>query len=222
MRKNGLKLIVATVASVIVLTGCGVASTIEKEEIETEVNVVSEMNNENMEEEIETGMETEVVEGTSHEMGMDEDGMEEEMMTNEGEVAPDFEFVDTEGNIYTNDTFLGEKVYLKYWASWCSICLAGLDEIDELFTEAEGFTIYTVVTPGQVGELDQEEFEEWFAGIEQKNIKVLYDMGGIAAQEFGVRAFPTSIFIGSDGVVISVTPGHKSNESIIQTIDSIY
>ncbi len=144
------------------------------------------------------------------------------LLTNKGEMAPDFEFVDSSGNVYTNETFSGEKVYLKYWASWCSICLAGLDEINTLFAEAEGFTVYTVVTPYNRGELSQEDFEVWFSGLEQKNIKVLFDMKGQAAEKFGVRAFPTQIFIGSDGVLISSLPGHQSNKDIINFIDTFY
>ena len=222
MKNNKLKVVLAAVASVVVLAGCRVVSTVNDEEMNSVANEVvnNEMENNDMQEE---EMVDDIVEGSSHQMGNANDSSNEEvMMTNEGEMAIDFEFTDAEGNIYTNETFMGEKVYLKYWGSWCPICLSGLDEIDELFTIAEGFTIYTVVTPGQVGELEQADFEEWFSGIEQKNIKVLYDNGGIAAQAFGVRAFPTQIFIGSDGVLISLSPGHKSNESILATIDSFY
>lgn len=151
-----------------------------------------------------------------------EDTMEKdtsEVSNNEGDLASEFELVDADGNVFNNDTFKGEKIYLKYWASWCSICLAGLKEVDELFIEADGFTVYTVVTPNANGEQSQEEFIEWFSGLEQKNITVLFDMKGQAAKKFGVRAFPTSVFIGSDGVLISATPGHKTNEEIVKTID---
>lgn len=145
-----------------------------------------------------------------------------EMMSNSGEQAPEFEFVDMDGNLVTNESLKGQKVYMKYWASWCSICLAGLEEVDELFALDKDFTVYTIVTPNANGEMNQEEFTTWFRGLEQKNIKVLFDMKGQAASEFAVRAFPTSIFIGSDGVLIQVAPGHKNNEDILKTVDSFY
>lgn len=47
-------------------------------------------------------------------------------------------------------------------------------------------------------------------------------MKGTTAKELGVRAFPTSVFIGSDGVLIQALPGHMSNEKIEETIDSYY
>lgn len=141
---------------------------------------------------------------------------------NEGELANEFEFVDMDGNIVNNETLKGQKVYLKYWASWCSICLAGLQEVDDLSVMDKDYTVYTVVTPNANGEQSQEDFVEWFAGLEQKNIKVLFDMKGQAASEFGVRAFPTSIFLGSDGVLVQVSVGHKSNEDINEFMESFY
>lgn len=232
MKKHGLKLIIGAALVVVLLFGCGLNSvneTNEEKNTNSEVNEQEEVvvvHDMNTDEEMNSAEESADENTMNHQGGnMDVDITEEEeeiMMTNEGELAPDFEFVDSSGTIYNNETFLGEKVYIKYWASWCSICLAGLDEIDTLFLEAEGFTVYTVVTPGFSGELSQEDFEEWIAGLDQKNIKVLFDMDGESAMEFSVRAFPTSIYIGSDGVLISTSPGHQSNEKIIEKIDSFY
>ena len=41
----------------------------------------------------------------------------------------------------------GEKVYVKYWASWCSICLAGLDELNTLAAQDNDFKVITIVSP---------------------------------------------------------------------------
>lgn len=151
---------------------------------------------------------------------MEEDTMEEAVMMNEGDMAPAFELMDINGNSVSLADLKGEKVYLKYWASWCSICLAGLEEVDELFVEADGFTPYTVVTPDANGEQSKEEFINWFNGLGYENINVLFDMDGSIAKELGVRAFPTSAFIGSDGVLIQTAPGHKSNEDITAIVDT--
>jgi thiol-disulfide isomerase/thioredoxin len=144
------------------------------------------------------------------------------LMTNEGKQAPAFEFVDFDGNIVNNASLKGKKVYLKYWASWCSVCRASLPEVDKLFIQDKDFTVYTVVTPNANGEMSQDEFITWFEDLEQKNIKVVFDMKGQAAKEFGVRAFPTSIFIGSDGVLIQTAPGHKANDAIVKSVEAFY
>ena len=46
---------------------------------------------------------------------------------NRGALAPDFEMEDLKGNTVNLSDFAGEKVYLKYWASRCPICLGGLE-----------------------------------------------------------------------------------------------
>lgn len=159
--------------------------------------------------------------GDMSEEDMDKDeAMEEVAMSNDGKMAPNFELMDINGELHSLADLKGEKVYLKYWASWCSICLAGLEEVDELFVEADGFTPYTIVTPDANGEQSKEDFINWFNGLGYENINVLFDMDGSIAKELGVRAFPTSVFIGSDGVLIQSAPGHKSNEDIVKVIDT--
>ncbi len=57
---------------------------------------------------------------------------------------------------------------------------------------------------------------------ENTDMNAKTDMKGQAASEFGVRAFPTSIFLGSDGVLVQVSVGHKSNEDINEFMESFY
>lgn len=152
-----------------------------------------------------------------------EDDMEDTiMMTNDGEMAPAFSLMATDGNTYSLDSLKGQKVYLKVWASWCSICLAGLEELDELASGDEDFTVLTVVAPGHNGEMETEAFKTWFAGLDTENIVVLLDEESDLVDALGVRGFPTSVYIGSDGVLISVSPGHKDNATIRTTFEGIY
>lgn len=140
---------------------------------------------------------------------------------NVGEKATDFTLKDIDGNSYTLSDFSGEKVYIKFWASWCPICLTGLDEVDTLAKEAD-FKVLTIVSPGSNGEQNTENFIEWFNGLETENMIVLLDEDGAIANQYGVRAYPTSSYIGSDGILIKTLPGHASNESIYENIEKIY
>lgn len=157
---------------------------------------------------------------------MNSDAMDKETsdatMMNEGEMAPSFTFMTLEGDSVSLADLKGQKVYVKFWASWCPICLGGLDEIDALSQEAEGFKVITVVTPNFRGEKSVEDFKAWFDPMKTPNLTVLLDVDGAFAREFGVRAYPTSAYIGSDSTLIKVAPGHIDNESIIETIGSFY
>jgi len=139
---------------------------------------------------------------------------------NKGDLAINFEFLDYDGNTIKLEDLKGEKVYLKFWASWCSICNAGLPELDELFVKDKDYTIYSVVTPNANGEKSIEGFKAWFQKEDYPNIIVLFDVNASFSRKLGVLAVPTSVYIGSDGVLIKSAPGHSNNktvESFIQT-----
>jgi thiol-disulfide isomerase/thioredoxin len=147
--------------------------------------------------------------------------MKDEMQVmNDGDMAPEFKLISINDEMVTLSELKGKKVYVKFWASWCSICLAGLDELEEL-SMSEDIMVYTVVSPGNNGEQDKDEFIEWFNGLGYKHIKVLLDESGDVMKEFGIRGFPTSAYIGSDGVLVYLNPGHASNESVLETFSNI-
>jgi len=155
-------------------------------------------------------------------MDKDDDMKDADMsMMNDGPAAPNFSLMNLDGETVSLSDFEGEKVYVKYWASWCSICVGGLPEIDKLAGMSEDFQVVTIVTPDYTGEKSVEDFKEWFGMRDTENITVLLDVDGVYAKQFGVRAMPTSAYIGSDGVLIKVAPGHSSNEQIAAAFESI-
>lgn len=169
----------------------------------------------------------------AEEKDMEKDEMKDEEMTepheeamvevkNDGDVPPDFELMDLDGNVHKLSDYKGDKVYVKFWASWCSICLAGMEELDTLSGEMNDFKTITIVSPDANGEMSEAEFKEWFKGLDTKNIKVLLDIDGKITKAYGVRAYPTSVYIGSDGIMVKRQPGHNGNDGIKSVFEEIY
>lgn len=140
---------------------------------------------------------------------------------NKGEAAPAFSLNDLKGNTVKLADLEGKKVYVKYWASWCSICLAGLEELNTLAGQDNDFEVITIVAPDYKGEKSIQDFTDWFESQPYDNITVLMDQDGKWAKEFGIRAYPTSFYIGSDGILVKSLPGHASNDKIIETLKEI-
>jgi thiol-disulfide isomerase/thioredoxin len=40
------------------------------------------------------------------------------------EMAYDFELLDLEGNTHKLSDYSGKKVYLKFWGTWCPVCVS--------------------------------------------------------------------------------------------------
>ena len=139
-----------------------------------------------------------------------------------GEEVPDFELTGVDGKTYRLSDYKGKKVYLKFWASWCSICLASLPDTDELAKEAgDDYVILTVVSPGQKGEQAEEAFKKWYQGLDYKNFPVLLDPSGQLLASYGVRSYPTQAFIDKEGKLVKTQPGFMDKKTILETLNSM-
>lgn len=201
--KKGIKLITSVLGLSLLLVACTAAPKTDKMEKNQEKDMMETTEPAMDEKKDDTMMDKEKIDMTNSEM------------------SSVFEYTDFDGNMVSSKDFEGKKVYIKYWASWCPICLGGLGDIDKLSTMDNDFVVLTVVTPGYKGEKTATEFKEWFNGLEYKNIKVLFDQDGKIAKELGVKGFPTSAYISSDGSLVKVSPGHFDNDAIIETFISI-
>ena len=141
---------------------------------------------------------------------------------NEGKPAPDFKLVDLKGETHELSEYAGQKVYIKFWASWCSICLSGMNELNELAGEEPDFEVLTIISPDSNAEKSSDSFAKWYEGLDNtSNIQVLLDEEGPVFDDYGVIGYPTSVYIGSDGVMVKSQTGHVSNEQIYETFESI-
>ena len=139
-----------------------------------------------------------------------------------GEEVPDFELTGVDGKMYRLSDYKGKKVYLKFWASWCSICLASLPDTDELAKEeSNDYVVLTVVSPGQKGEQAEEGFKKWYQSLDYKDLPVLLDPSGQLLASYGVRSYPTQAFIDKEGRLVKTQPGFMDKETILQTLKSI-
>ncbi len=141
-------------------------------------------------------------------------------LLNEGELAPEMVLTDIDGNEYKLSDQKGKKVYVKFWASWCHVCTESMPELEELVAKENNFDIITVVSPGNYNELEKEEFKKWFAEKGYK-IPVYFDESGKVMEEYGIRAFPTAAYIGSDGVLIGTLAGAVPNAKVIEAFDTL-
>lgn len=137
------------------------------------------------------------------------------------DLAPMFELNDLDGQTVSLEKLAGQKVYIKYWASWCSICLAGLEDLNELATQDNDFEIITIVSPDYNGEMNQADFVTWFNELGYEHITVLLDPDGVWSRKFGVAAYPSSYYIDSASQLIKNILGHNPNDIIKSEMNKI-
>ena len=134
----------------------------------------------------------------------------------------DYTFKTLDGKDVSLADYKGKKIYVKFWASWCPICLAGLADINQLADmPPKDAVVLTVVAPGVNREKNLEDFKEWFSGLEYKTLPVLVDNDGQFLKKLGIVGYPSSAFIDANGKVVRVQPGHVTNEDIVKTLETL-
>ena len=135
----------------------------------------------------------------------------------------DIQFKDLNNNVVTLDqvTTKSKPVYIKMWASWCPICLAGLAEINELSADqSKNFDVITIVSPGTKGEKETQDFIEWYKGLDYKNIIVLLDESGESLKRGKVRGYPSSLVLDANFTLQKTLPGHLGSAQIKQLMEN--
>lgn len=205
--KKGL-LVTTGLACLGLLTACSTQDNMAKKEITQDKMSMATKTNDKM--------------STSKDKSMTTDKSSDKKMTNEGP-APDFELKSVDGKTYRLSDLKGKKVYLKFWASWCSICLSTLADTEDLAKMSDkDYVVLTVVSPGHQGEKSEADFKKWFQGTDYKGLPVLLDPDGKLLEAYGVRSYPTEVFIGSDGVLAKKHIGYAKKSDIKKTLKGIH
>jgi len=120
-----------------------------------------------------------------------------------GQLLPDITFVDQDGRELKLSDFHGSTILLNFWATWCPPCRAEIPSMVELSKKLENSDFAMI--PINVRETS--ELVEAFLEDVEGDFPVYYDFDGNAANEIGIRAFPTSILINRDATVLAAVVG---------------
>ncbi|MGG0716885.1 TlpA disulfide reductase family protein [Robertmurraya massiliosenegalensis] len=127
------------------------------------------------------------------------------------ERAPSFSLTTLDGKEVTLEDFLGKKILLNFWATWCPPCKEEMPDMQELYVEhkEDDFVVLAVnVTITEKNRDDVNKFVEEY----ELTFPILMDESGKVANQYEILSYPTSYFIDSDGVVRAKIVGGLSKE----------
>ncbi|PJE50976.1 MAG: hypothetical protein COV29_01710 [Candidatus Yanofskybacteria bacterium CG10_big_fil_rev_8_21_14_0_10_36_16] len=139
--------------------------------------------------------------------------------TRVGDLAPDFEVVDYQGNTVKLSDFKGSKpVFVNFWASWCPFCLDEMllmGRIQEQFGDA----YVTIAINRNEGLKTAKQYTDDL-GVTNKYI-VAWDDGDDIYKRYNGFSMPYSIFIDKDGIIKSLKLGPLAEEELVERIGEI-
>jgi thiol-disulfide isomerase/thioredoxin len=131
-----------------------------------------------------------------------------------GETAPAFSLKTLDGEAVSLSDYANHPVLINFWATWCKPCRVEMPLIISAHQAHQhaGLAVLAINLSDQEGSAkDIRTFQTEF----QMPFPVLLDNKGKARKLYRLRGVPTSVFVGSDGVVRAVHPGPIS-EAVLQ------
>ena len=105
---------------------------------------------------------------------------------------------------------------VKFWASWCPLCLGTLAETEQWRTDPKfaNLNVVTVASPGQLNEKASGEFEKWYAGVQgdYPKLPVLVDASGGLITKLGVQVYPSWAILDKKGNLVHLVKGNMTAE----------
>ncbi len=120
-----------------------------------------------------------------------------------GELAPDFQLPNLEGQSISLSDFRGKPVLVNFWASWCLSCRYEMPFIQEVYEEwsARGLVVLAInkgESPSTV-----EDFMQSY----NLSFPALLDINQYVALEYNAWNIPTTFFIDKDGMIQAIKVG---------------
>jgi len=134
--------------------------------------------------------------------------------TQVGDLAPDFQLQDLDGQTISLSDLRGKPVLLNFWATWCGPCVHEMPFIQEIYELWTGKSPSVMVLTVNVKESSSRVKE--FMKSYGLSFPVLLDTKGSVAAKYNIRGIPTTFLIDKDGIVQGIKVGAFRNKEEIE------
>jgi len=128
------------------------------------------------------------------------------LSTSSHELAPSFSLVNMQGEVMSfNPTKQTQKTLIYFFAPWCMICHASIDNIEAIKQSADGEINFYIIALDWKGKQEVEAF------IKEHHLTIPVLLGTQHTTDtFKIRAFPSYYVIDSDGLLQSKDMGYTT------------
>ncbi len=148
---------------------------------------------------------------STHDQALDMENIE--VGIQKGNRAPDFQLLNLDGEEVRLSDYLGKKVILNFWATWCPPCRAEMPHMEKVYKKNQDDVVILAVnlTHTEKSTGDVQDFVKDY----KLTFPIAMDTKGEVTGEYQVFAYPTSLMIDSQGVIHEIYRG-AINEDIMK------
>lgn len=133
--------------------------------------------------------------------------------------AMDFTVQDANGNAVSLSDLFGKPIVLNFWNSNCPPCRQEMPDFEEVSKSNPDIRFVMVDTVGMNGET----LESGTSYISENGFTfpVYYDINQEAITAYGIRAFPTTFLINSQGKIVTYGEGMIDKNTLVRALEQI-
>ncbi len=136
------------------------------------------------------------------------------------EIAPDFSWKDTKGNVVKLSNLKGKVVLIDFWATWCGPCRMTIPHVEAIYEKYKDKGVEVLGV-----NLDQGNVEKVQQFIKDYGMKylVIADPNSNVASLYGVNSIPRFFIVDKNGRIAKIIIGYKDNlgDVISKEIDAL-
>lgn len=134
-----------------------------------------------------------------------------------GDMAPDFELVDLEGNKHRLSDYRGEGVFLNFWGTWCPPCKREMPHMEKIHNELNGDGAHILTINIKDTQLKVENFKDQY-GL---TFPIMRDKTESVKEIYNFKPLPTTFIINKDGEIEQIISREMSEDEIRDIMLSI-
>lgn len=136
--------------------------------------------------------------------------------TRVGNLAPDFDLVDLDGNNVRLSDLRGKVVFLNFWASWCPSCIAEMPDIEAVHQKYKDQNVVVVGVDIRENENTVRRFTE----DNGYDWTFVLDKTGLVSYTYEIDGIPASFFLDTNGIIRSAKVGAMSQTAMESSLAS--
>ncbi len=134
--------------------------------------------------------------------------------------AIDFTVYDIDQNAISFSDFSGKPMVINFWATWCGFCIDEMPHFENAYNNY-GEEIDFMMINATDGSRETVKKARDYISANSFSFPVYYDKDFSAIQAYTVTAFPTTIFINSDGQVTNIVKGMLTEQTLEAEIQKL-
>ncbi|MDY0780311.1 TlpA disulfide reductase family protein [Tenacibaculum sp. IB213877] len=132
----------------------------------------------------------------------------------EGRDFPMFDFVDLNGNNYTNKNTKDKITVIKCWFINCKVCVEEFPQLNDLYDKYEGYENVIFISLA----FDTPDKLKKFLAKKEFRYPVVAEQKDFMNNQIGVKQYPTHIILNQDGKIFKMV---NNVDSLIFTLDEL-